>query len=112
MTEPMATTSTTAPGAAGRRVGHEDIEADQSPYTHGTTEPTAAAVVKSGGHHDGPRIHRSTGRMILLVVLCFFLPPVAVGLEEGCGNQVFLNVVLLILGWIPAIIHSLFIVCA
>ena len=47
---------------------------------------------------------------IILAVLCFFLPPLAVGLEAGCGSQLLLNCILLLLFWIPAVLHALWVV--
>lgn len=47
---------------------------------------------------------------ILLIILAIFLPPLAVFLKEGAGQSLIINVVLCFLFWIPAIIHSLWVV--
>lgn len=48
---------------------------------------------------------------ILLVVLCFFFPPLAVYLVGGSLNQILLNVLLWILAFgFPAVIHALILV--
>lgn len=52
----------------------------------------------------------NTVNKIILAILCFFLPPLAVGLEEGCNGQLLLNIVLLIFFWIPAVLHALWVV--
>lgn len=47
---------------------------------------------------------------ILLVILAFILPPLAVGLKEGFSGSFILNIVLTILAWIPGVIHALIVV--
>ncbi|KAF2621806.1 plasma membrane proteolipid Pmp3 [Ascochyta rabiei] len=44
------------------------------------------------------------------IVLAFFLPPVGVFLERGCNADFFINILLTILGYIPGIIHALYII--
>mmetsp|Transcript_33295 Transcript_33295/g.64848 ORF Transcript_33295/g.64848 Transcript_33295/m.64848 type:complete len:118 (-) Transcript_33295:271-624(-) len=44
-------------------------------------------------------------------VLAIFLPPLAVCMTVGCGMTVVLNVLLTLLGFIPGIIHAMWIVC-
>lgn len=42
------------------------------------------------------------------ILCCFFLPPVAVGLERGwCTGTFWLNVILTILGWLPGRYYNL-----
>ena len=43
------------------------------------------------------------------VLLAVFLPPVAVALRAGLGLQLVLNIVLTIIGWIPGVIHALWV---
>lgn len=48
---------------------------------------------------------------ILLVILSFILPPLAVYLLFGeVNNHFWLNVILTLLFWIPGVIHSLYLV--
>lgn len=47
---------------------------------------------------------------IIKIILAFVFPPFAVALERGCDGQLVLNIILTILGWIPGVIHALFIV--
>lgn len=47
---------------------------------------------------------------LLLVIIAILLPPLAVGLKEGVGGQLILNIVLWILFYIPGLIHALWIV--
>lgn len=46
---------------------------------------------------------------ILEVLICFLLPPLAVFMKEGAGTQLLLNILLCCFGWIPAIIHAVYI---
>lgn len=46
---------------------------------------------------------------ILLIILAILLPPLAVFLKAGAGQQLIINVVLCFVFWIPAIIHALWV---
>ena len=43
----------------------------------------------------------------LMILLTIFLPPVAVLLKEGLGLQFLLNVILTLIGWLPAAIWAM-----
>jgi uncharacterized membrane protein YqaE (UPF0057 family) len=45
----------------------------------------------------------------LLYIFAFLSPPLAVYLDIGGGPELKLNIILTILGWIPGIIHALYI---
>jgi len=47
---------------------------------------------------------------ILKVILAIFLPPVAAFLQVGLGLHFWLNILLTILGWLPGMIHALWLV--
>lgn len=47
---------------------------------------------------------------ILKILLAIFLPPVGVFLEVGFGLHFWLNILLTILGYIPGIIHAVYII--
>ncbi|SNX81299.1 Plasma membrane proteolipid 3 [Melanopsichium pennsylvanicum] len=47
---------------------------------------------------------------IVKIILAIFLPPLGVFLERGCGADFWINVLLTILGYIPGIIHALYII--
>lgn len=51
-----------------------------------------------------------TGSDIVKIILAIFLPPVGVFLERGCGADLLINILLTILGYIPGIIHALYII--
>lgn len=46
----------------------------------------------------------------LRILVAVLLPPLAVMLEVGLGKQFWLNVVLTVLGYIPGLIHAVYIV--
>jgi uncharacterized membrane protein YqaE (UPF0057 family) len=47
---------------------------------------------------------------LLLVIIAIFLPPLAVGLKAGIGFQLFLNIVLTLLVYLPGLLHALWVV--
>lgn len=47
---------------------------------------------------------------LLLVILAILLPPLAVFLLLGFGNEFWLDVILTILGWLPGIIYALILI--
>ncbi|KAH7914992.1 hypothetical protein BJ138DRAFT_1142718 [Hygrophoropsis aurantiaca] len=51
-----------------------------------------------------------TASDICKIILAFFLPPLGVFLERGCGADFLINILLTILGWVPGIIHALYII--
>ena len=51
-----------------------------------------------------------TTNKVLMVIVAFLLPPLAVGLKEGIGTSFIINVVLTLLLWLPGFIHALIVV--
>ena len=47
---------------------------------------------------------------IFRVIIAIILPPLGVFLQVGFGGQFFLNILLTILGYIPGIIHAVWII--
>lgn len=47
---------------------------------------------------------------ILRIILAIILPPVGVFLQVGIGLHFWLNILLTILGYIPGIIHALWVI--
>ncbi|KAI0471146.1 hypothetical protein GGR56DRAFT_659185 [Xylariaceae sp. FL0804] len=45
---------------------------------------------------------------ILLVIITIFLPPVGVWAVAGCGADLFVNIALTLLGYIPGHIHAFY----
>jgi uncharacterized membrane protein YqaE (UPF0057 family) len=46
---------------------------------------------------------------ICKIILAIVLPPLGVFLERGCNADFFINILLTILGYIPGIIHALYV---
>lgn len=49
---------------------------------------------------------------ILKILLAILLPPVGVFLEVGIGPQFWINILLTILGYLPGIIHAIFVIAS
>lgn len=47
---------------------------------------------------------------LLLVIIAIFLPPLAVGLKDGIGFHLFLNILLTLLVYFPGLLHALWVV--
>lgn len=47
---------------------------------------------------------------ILLIILAIIFPPLGVGLKVGLTGQFWLNVLLTILGFIPGVIHGIYVI--
>ena len=51
-----------------------------------------------------------TGADPIKIIFAIFLPPVGVFLEVGLTKHFWLNILLTILGYIPGIIHALYVI--
>lgn len=49
---------------------------------------------------------------VLRILLSILLPPVGVLLEVGLGLQFWLNILLTLLGYIPGLIHAVYIIAS
>lgn len=49
---------------------------------------------------------------IIRIILSILLPPVGVFLQVGIGLHFWINIVLTILGYIPGIIHAVYIIAS
>ena len=47
---------------------------------------------------------------IIRIILAILLPPLGVFLQVGLGGAFWLNILLTILGYIPGIIHAIYII--
>ena len=57
-----------------------------------------------------PREPRPTSANFLLILLAILLPPVAVALSAGLGGRFWLNILLTLLGYIPGLVHAIWVV--
>ncbi|PWN27574.1 UPF0057-domain-containing protein [Jaminaea rosea] len=47
---------------------------------------------------------------IIKIIFAIFIPPLGVFLERGCAADFWINILLTILGYIPGIIHALYVI--
>ena len=47
---------------------------------------------------------------ILRIILSVIIPPVGVFLQVGLGLQFWLNILLTLCGWLPGIVHALWVI--
>ena len=47
---------------------------------------------------------------IIRIIIAILLPPLGVFLQEGLGKHFWINVILTLFGYIPGIIHALYII--
>jgi uncharacterized membrane protein YqaE (UPF0057 family) len=47
---------------------------------------------------------------IIRIIVAILLPPLGVFLQEGLGKHFWINVILTILGYLPGIVHALYII--
>lgn len=46
---------------------------------------------------------------LLQIILAILFPPLSVFLQRGLGLTLLLNIVLTIIGWIPGVLHALWV---
>jgi uncharacterized membrane protein YqaE (UPF0057 family) len=46
------------------------------------------------------------------VLFAVFLPPIAVLMRRGVSTQLLINIILTIIGWIPGVIHALWVLAS
>ena len=47
---------------------------------------------------------------LILILLSLLLPPLGVAIKRGVDLQLFINIILTLFGWLPGIIHALYII--
>ena len=47
---------------------------------------------------------------LIAFILAFFLPPLGVLIKDGIKTSFFVNIILTLLGWIPGVIHALYVI--
>ncbi|CAF4293203.1 unnamed protein product, partial [Rotaria sp. Silwood2] len=48
--------------------------------------------------------------LILLSILAVLLPPVTAIIKVGCTSHFWLNLLLTLLGWLPGVVHALWLI--
>ena len=44
------------------------------------------------------------------ILIAIFIPPLGVFLQEGLGKHFWINIILTLLGYIPGIVHAVYII--
>lgn len=52
----------------------------------------------------------ASGSDIIMIILAVLLPPIAVALRHGIGKSFLINLVLTILGYVPGLVHAVWVV--
>jgi len=52
----------------------------------------------------------TTSNKLVMIILAFLLPPVAVAMKAGIGRSFVINLILTLIFWIPGVIHALLVV--
>jgi uncharacterized membrane protein YqaE (UPF0057 family) len=47
---------------------------------------------------------------LIMILLSIFLPPIAVLINNGMGKDLLINIVLCLLGYLPGIVHALWLI--
>jgi uncharacterized membrane protein YqaE (UPF0057 family) len=47
---------------------------------------------------------------VVALILSIFLPPLGVAIKRGVDIQLLINIILTMFGWLPGIIHALYII--
>lgn len=50
------------------------------------------------------------GELILAIIFAIFIPPLAVWMRAGIGTQFWINIILCFCGWLPAVVHTLWLI--
>lgn len=51
-----------------------------------------------------------TASDICKIIIAILLPPLGVFLERGCSGSFFINILFTLLGYLPGILHALYII--
>lgn len=58
----------------------------------------------------GPRPSWGNAMDIIRIIVAILLPPLGVFLQEGLGKHFWINIILTLLGYLPGIVHALYII--
>lgn len=47
---------------------------------------------------------------VVALILSILIPPLGVAIKRGVDIQLFINIILTMFGWLPGIIHALYII--
>ena len=73
--------------------------------------PFGNALHDVGVEQDQPRNKRKECRMdVVRIIAAILVPPLGVFLQVGFGGHFWLNILLTLLGYVPGIIHAIWII--
>ena len=73
--------------------------------------PFGNALHDFGVEQDQPRNKRKEYRMdVVRIIAAILVPPLGVFLQVGFGGHFWLNILLTLLGYVPGIIHAIWII--
>lgn len=49
-------------------------------------------------------------KLIITLIVAFFLPPLGVAIKKGLGGAFLLNLLLTLLAWLPGVIHAFYVI--
>ncbi len=64
-------------------------------------------VAYQGGR---PVVHGKGSMDLLRVIIAILLPPLGVFLQVGIGKHFWINIVLTILGFVPGVVHAVWVI--
>jgi uncharacterized membrane protein YqaE (UPF0057 family) len=76
---------------------------------HTPQEQWSRTTLRETPEHLAPR-STVTGSDIFKILFAILLPPLGVFLEVGLKGHFWLNIVLTLLGYIPGIVHALYVI--
>jgi uncharacterized membrane protein YqaE (UPF0057 family) len=78
----------------------------------GGEEPAAGrgVLTRTGGGRLRAESERRHPVDILRIIIAIILPPLGVFLQVGIGGHFWLNILLTLLGYIPGIVHALYVI--
>ncbi len=74
--------------------------------------PSALATTRVGqrSRYRGQTDGRKVSMDVLRIIIAILLPPLGVFLQVGIGKHFWINILLTILGYIPGIIHAVWVI--
>lgn len=79
-------------------------------WTGQNADPDRPAQTSRSPKHKGGPDARAHHMDIIRIIIAILLPPLGVFLQEGLGKHFWINIILTIFGYVPGIIHALYII--
>ncbi len=72
--------------------------------------PAATVGGEQRNKNGRPVVYRKVSMDLLRIIIAIVLPPLGVFLQVGIGKHFWINIVLTLLGFIPGIIHAVWVI--